>query len=166
MRPHGSPEELERRRRRAIKLLENGASVTEAARRVGCSHSAVILWRDVVRRKGEDALRAKPAPGRPPRLNGRQRRLLVAVLLKGALAWGYSTDLWTTKRIAKVIERKFNVRYHRAHVGRLLIDMDWSCQKPERRAIERDDDAIAKWKRYKWVAIKKNGTAQGAPCLP
>ena len=82
-------------------------------------------------------------------------RRLLALLLKGALAWGYTTDLWTTSRIAEVIRHEFRVRFHRAHVGRLLARLGWSCQKPERRAIERDEAAIAKWKRYRWMAIKK-----------
>lgn len=123
MRPLGSPAELERRRWRAIDLLKGGLSVSGVAQRLGCSHSSVILWRDAVRRKGESALKAKPAPGRPAKLSPARLKRLPALLLRGALPWGYSTDLWTTDRIAKVIERKFKVRFHRAHVGRLLADI-------------------------------------------
>jgi transposase len=159
MRPQGSPEELERRRRRGIELLKGGASVTEAARRLGCSHSAVILWREAVRRRGLKALAAKPAPGRPPKLTAAQQRQLPRLLLRGATTWEYETDLWTTGRIATVIHRTFGVRLHRAHVGRLLTTLGWSCQKPERRAVERDDAAIARWKRYRWVAVKKTRRA-------
>jgi len=159
MRPQGSPEELERRRRRAIDLLKTGASITEVARRLGCSHSSVILWRDTVRRRGLTALQAKPAPGRPPKLTARQRAKLPRLLLRGASAWGFETELWTTRRIATVIQRELGVRLHRAHVGRVLTALDWSCQKPERRAIERDETAIARWKRYRWTRIKKTRSA-------
>ncbi len=155
MRPHGSPQELERRRQRAVKMLQQGVPITEVARRVGSSHSSVILWRDMVRRRGMEGLKAKPASGRPPKLSPRQLDKLPRLLLQGALAWGYTTDLWTTTRIAQVIERKFHVKFHRAHVGRLLAGLDWSCQKPERRALERDPEAIAEWKRHRWPAIKK-----------
>ena len=155
MRPHGSPEELERRRRRAIDLLKGGASITEVARRLGCSHSSVILWRDAVRRRGPTALRAKPAAGRPPKLTAQHRARLPRLLLRGPGAWGFQTDLWTTRRIATVIQRAFGVRLHRAHVSRVLSALDWSPQKPERRALERDDAAIARWKRYRWPAVKK-----------
>jgi len=155
MRPHGSPEELERRRRRAIDLLKAGASITDVARRLGCSHSSVILWRDAVRRRGLTALQAKPAPGRPPKLTARQRAKLPRLLLRGASAWGFETDLWTTRRIAMVIHREFGVSLHRAHVGRVLTALKWSCQKPERRALERDDAAITRWKRYRWTTVKK-----------
>ncbi len=159
MRPRGSPEELERRRRRAIDLLKAGASITEVARRLGCSHSAVILWRDAVRRRGPTALPAKPAAGRPPKLSPRQRARLPQLLLQGASAWGFETELWTTRRIATVIQREFRVRLHRAHVGRLLTALGWSCQKPERRALERDETAITRWKRYRWTTIKKTRSA-------
>ena len=155
MRPYGTPKQLEQRRQRAIRMLRQGYTVTEVARRVGSSHSSVILWRDRVRRRGLQALKAKPASGRPPKLSRRQLRKLPELLLKGALEWGYSTDLWTTVRIAQVIEREFHIKFHRAHVGRLLARLKWSCQKPERRAVERDPKAIAKWKRYSWPAIKK-----------
>lgn len=155
MRPHGSPAELERRRWRAIGLLKDGLSITAVAHRLGCSHSSVIFWRDALRRHGRSSLKAKPIPGRPTKLRPAQIKKLPALLLRGALAWGYSTDLWTTTRIASVIDRQFKVRFHRAHVGRLLADLHWSCQKPERRALERDDEAIERWKRYRWIAIKK-----------
>ncbi len=94
-------------------------------------------------------MKARPAPGRPPKLTARQRVRVPRLLLRGALAWGFGTDLWTTTRIATVIEREFGVRFHRAHVGRLLSELGWSCQKPERRAVERDEAAIARWKRYR-----------------
>ena len=155
MRPHGSPQELERRRRRAVALLSEGASVTQVARRLGCSHSSVILWRDAVRRRGPTALAARPAPGRPPKLTARQRARLPRLLVQGAVALGFATDLWTTGRIATLIRQRFGVPLHRAHVGRVLAALGWSCQKPERRAVERDEAAITHWKRYRWVAIKK-----------
>ena len=136
-------------------LLKTGLSIVEVARRIGCSHSAVISWRDTLRRRGPFGLKAKPASGRPTKLRAGQMKRLPGLLLRGALAWGYSTDLWTTRRIAEVVERSFKVRFHRAHVGRLMADLGWSCQKPERRAVERDEEAIERWKRYRWRDIKK-----------
>jgi transposase len=159
MRPHGTPEELERRRRRSIALLKAGATVTEVARQVGCSHSSVILWRDTVRRRGVNGLKARPASGRPRKLTAQQCRQLPRLLLRGAMAWGFGTELWTTARIATVIRRQFGVPLHRAHVGRVLTALGWSCQKPERRALERDEEVIARWQRYRWVAIKKKRSA-------
>ena len=88
-----------------------------------------------------------------------QRAKVPTLLLRGATAWGFDTDLWTTRRIATVIRREFGVPLHRAHVGRLLTRLGWSCQKPERRALERDEAAIARWKRYRWTAVKKTPSA-------
>src|SRR5207253_6184289 len=79
-----------------------------------------MRWRDARRRGGAKALKVRFSPGRPWKLGKKQRRRLIALLLKGAIAHGYRTNLWTTARIAEVIERKFRVRYHRDHVGRLM----------------------------------------------
>src|SRR5260370_12739082 len=148
MRPQGGPEEWERRRRRGSELLKAGAAVREVARRLGCTHSSVILWREAVSRRGLTALTAKPAPGRPPKLTAAQQRQLPRLLLRGATTWDFDTDLWTTRRSATVIHRTFGVRLHRAHVGRLLTTLGSPCQTPERRAVKRDDAAITRWKRY------------------
>ena len=155
MRPHGSPQDLEKRRRRVIGFLRKKLSLHEIARRIGCHASSVLRWRDAWRRGGMAALSAKPAPGRPPLLTAKQRKKLVLLLSQGAMAHGYRTELWTTQRIAVLIERHFGVKYHRNHVGKLLHQLGWSHQKPERRAIERDEAAIAHWKRTVWPAVKK-----------
>jgi transposase len=129
--------------------------VTEVARTIGCSHSSVVRWRDAVTDHGPAGLNAKPVPGCPAKLTARQRARIPRLLLRGALIWGFRTDLWTTPRIADVIHRTFGVRYHPTHVGRLLAHLEWSCQKPERRALERNETAIAHWKRAVWPRIKK-----------
>ena len=155
MRPHGSPAELESRRRRAVRLLQAGDTLSTVARTVGAAVSAVWQWRETFRRKGDKGLAARPAPGRPRKLTSRQRQRLPKLLAVGAQAYGYRNDLWTTRRIAAVIERELGVEYHPAHVSRILADLGWSCQKPERRALERNEAAIEHWKRHRWVEIKK-----------
>jgi len=159
MRPHGSPELLEQRRRSVLAFLKQNLSLHEIARRIGCHASSVLRWRDAWQHGGAGALKAKPAPGRPSRLTARQKSRLVGFLAQGAMAHGYRTELWTTQRIATVIERRLGVRYHRNHVGKLLHQVGWSHQKPERRAVQRDEAAIADWKRSVWPAVKK--TPQG-----
>jgi transposase len=155
MRLPGSAKVLEARRRRALALVEKGFSFNQVARRLGCAASSVMRWARAVERHGPSGLEVRRAPGRPPRLTKRQRDSLLRQLLRGAMALGYPTDLWTTKRIAEVIERRYGVRYHRDHVGRLLGQWGWSCQKPERRARERDEAAIERWKRVRWPQVKK-----------
>ncbi len=155
MRPLGSPADLEARRRRAVALLDQGLGVCEVARQIGCSPTSVSRWQADVRTEGPEGLRPKPTPGRPPRVTPRQRAALLKLLLKGATAHGFSTDLWTLPRVAEVIARTFGVRYHPAHVWKILRGEGWSCQKPERRAKERDEAAIHCWRTARWSHIKK-----------
>ena len=155
MRPHGSPTALEARRRRAVALLAQGLGVRTVARQIGCSPSSVSRWQTDVAAGGPDALRAKPPPGRPPRLTARQRARLLTLLLNGATTHGFGTDLWTLPRVAAVIARTFGVTYHPAHVWKILRGEGWSCQKPERRARERDEAAIQRWRAERWPHIKK-----------
>jgi transposase len=155
MRPHGSQEHLERRRRRAIELLRKGLSLSAVAAKVGSSVSAVFGWRESFHANGADGLKARRVPGRPARLSRRQKQTLTRLLVRGALSSGYATDLWTTRRVAEVIRTRFGVDYHPNHLWRILTALGWSCQKPEKRARERDEEAIATWKRYQWPHIKK-----------
>lgn len=155
MRPKGSPKELETRRVLAASLLDDGWSLCSIARTLGCHASSVMHWRDALRERGEAGLKAKPAPGRPPRLEPGDLKRLIGILVDGAMARGYRTELWTTRRIAEVIEVEFGVHYHRDHVGRLLHRLDWSVQKPERRALQRNEEEIARWKKEEWPRIKK-----------
>lgn len=136
-------------------LLDAGHSLNEVGRRIGCNASSVMRWRDARRRGGSGALRVRFSPGRPLKLDEAERKRLVRLLLKGSTAYGYRTNLWTTARIAELVEREFGVRYHRDHVGRLMHSLGWSAQKPERRALERDEEEIARWKQKEWPRIKK-----------
>ena len=139
MRPKGSAEVLARRRRRALALLDQGLSLNEVARRMDCHASSVMRWRDTRDRVGEKVFEIGASPGRPSRLTSTEKKRLLRLLLKGPIDHGYTTDLWTCDRIARVIRREFSVRYHRDHIGRLMHQLGWSYQKPERRALERTD---------------------------
>lgn len=159
MRSYGSPKQLEKRRRQAIQLLKKGKISSSAlARELGASKSSVSRWWKIYQQKGGEGLAPKPASGRPPKLTKAQKRVLVGLLLKGALAGGFSTDLWTLKRIAELIYRHFHIRYHPNHVWRVLINLGWSCQKPERRAFQRNEKEIAHWKQNLWPNIKNPKT--------
>ena len=154
-RPKGSADLLEHRRRRALILLRGERSLHEVARLLGCAASSVMRWRNARRRGGLKALKVRTSPGRPVKLSEAQRRRLVRLLLKGAMAYGHSTELWTTTRIAQLIKQQLGVSYHRDHVGRLMHRLGWSHQKPESRALERDDEAIERWRRQQWPRVKK-----------
>jgi len=156
MRPHGTPSKLEARRLRAAELLAKGMKPADVARAVGCSPPSVTRWKEVIRKYGVEGLKAKPASGRPSFLSDRQKKKLEKVLQRGPRASGYSTDLWTCRRVADVIEREFGVRYHPNAVWFVLRSLGWTCQKPERQARERDDEAVQQWRRGEWPRIKKS----------
>jgi transposase len=160
MRTPGTAAELEVRRRIAGDLLLQGKKVAEVARTVKASWSAVKRWKIAVEQGGLEALAAKPHPGKPPRLSEKQKQKLVTILQKGPLKAGYSTDLWTCSRVAEVIEKHFGVTYHPDHVWRILRSLGWSCQKPEQRARERDEEAIRRWRKKEWPRIKKGASAK------
>ena len=151
----GSADLLEDRRKRALALLDSGHSLNQVGRLIGCNANSVMRWRDARRRGGAKALRVRFSPGRPLKLDRAERKRLADVLLRGPLAHGYRTNLWTTARIAEVIRDEFGIQYHRDHVGRLMHSLQWSPQKPERRALERDEQAIDRWKQKDWPRIKK-----------
>jgi len=167
MRPHGKPSQLEKRRRQAIALLRARKPFRTVARTVRASLSSVVRWAQAYRRHGLKGLRARPAPGRPARLSPQQRDRLKRLLLQGAGKAGYSTDVWTLQRIAKLIRRQFGVRYTTVGVWKLMrTGLEWSWQKPERRALERDEAAIEHWKRVTWPHIKKRPTTWGPSRVP
>jgi transposase len=166
MRPFGSPKTLERRRRRAVALLQQGLSLREVARRVQASVSSVSQWQAAWQQGGDAALAPQLVPGAPRKSTDPQHMQLVQLLPKGARTHGFPNELWTLKRIAAVIQVHFGVRYHPAHVWKILRRRGWSCQVPERRAAQRDDQALAHGKRYRWPAIKKSPQTWRPPRLP
>jgi transposase len=139
----------------AVLLLAQGMKPAQVARSVGTSRASVTRWRQACQEGGVEAVAAKPHPGKPLRLSVAQRRRLAKVLLDGACKHGYRTDLWTLARVAEVIAVHFGVDYHPGHVWYVLRSMRWSCQKPERRARERDEQAIDAWRQQEWPRIKK-----------
>ena len=119
------------------------------------TQGAVSQWKKAYQRNGPDGVRAKRHPGPKPKLSDRQREQLGRLLLKGPRAHGYRTELWTLKRVAQMIHDRFGVQYDPSGVWHVLRKMGWSCQKPERRARERNEEAIARWRRKDWPRIKK-----------
>lgn len=149
-----------KRRIRAGRLLLAGKTPPEVARIVGAPRQTVYRWREVLNVGGIDALRDMNKGGRPPRLGAAELSRLYVALLEGATAHGFSTPLWTLKRVRMLIEREFNVRYSEVHVWRLLGQLGLSNQKPDRRALERDEAAIEHWRKRTWPALKKTPLAK------
>ncbi len=151
----GSKLEQEARRLVAGRLLLAGKKNAEVVRALKASPASVGRWKRIVQRDGLEGLRTKPAGGRPPKLSEERKKTLVRVLLKGAQAAGFPSDLWTGKRVAQVIRRKFKVEYHPHHVLKILRQLDLTPQKPQRRARQQDPDALERWRNVEWPRIKK-----------
>lgn len=155
MRPKGSPEELFHHRQRAIALLEQGLDKGEVARRIGVDRRSVRLWHSTFKQGGEAALAPKPAPGGPAKLSGEQKGELAQALTQGAKAAGFESELWTGPRIAELIRQRFAVSYNDHYVLELLRGLDFTPQRPQPVAREKDKKAKQKWLKETWPAIKK-----------
>ncbi len=152
---------LEERRKRAGKLFAKGVAQADIANELGVSRQSVSRWYSDWRSSGTRGLRAAGRAGRLPKLDAKQLRQVVRELEKGARAHGYATDLWTLARVGEVIEATTGVSYHPGHVWRVLRQMGWSRQRPARRALEGDDEAIARWRAEEWPRVKKTPAGGG-----
>lgn len=152
MRPQGSARELERRRRRAVRLVDAGEHPSVVARILGVTPSSLSRWRRLARQS--DGLDAKPVPGRKPHLRDDQLPALEALLDQGAVAHGWANHLWTAKRVAVLIRRHFGIGYHPEHVRKLLKRrLGWSSQKPQKHARECNDKEVERWIADDWPRI-------------
>jgi transposase len=144
------------RRRRAWELFQQGWSQKEIAEALGVTEGAVSQWMKVAREQGEEGLGGKIAPGPPARLTTEQLEQLPRLLAQGAETHGFAGEVWTTERVAMLINKQFGVSYHPAHVSRLLKAITYSVQEPIERATQRDEQAIKAWKEERWPALKKS----------
>ena len=143
MRPIGTAEELERRRRRAVELVKQGEHPATVARFLGCGRSSVYTWVKLDRDAAEQ-LAARPHTGPKPRLTDEQARQLEGLLLEGAKAHGWHNDLWSAHRVAEVIRRRFGVEYHVEHARKVIRRrLNWSSQKPQKKARQRNAERVA-----------------------
>jgi transposase len=157
MRPHGNPKALEKRRRQAIAMLRSGKTYRAVAQTLKASLSSVVRWYQAYRKNGRQGIRSRRKWGRPSLLTDQQKERLKRTLLAGASAAGHATDLWTLKRIVRLIRADYGVQYTHVGVWKLLRnDFGWSYQKPQRRALQRNEKAIASWKRRTWPSLKKS----------
>src|SRR5271167_2195388 len=148
-------EALERRRMKAAELLRQGVGQSEVARRMGVHRQSVIRWARQLAQSGRS--------GRKPKLSAAQLKQIEQALKRGPETLGYASGLWTAGRVRELIAHQCGVRYHEAHVWRILRRLGWSCQRPTGRALERDEQAIRYWKRVRWPQLKKKRSASGAP---
>jgi transposase len=143
------------RRLRALQLKQQGWCQRAIASALGASEVSVSRWLACARRGGIAALRARFAPGASPKLSVEQKGLIPEFLWHGAEAYGFRGEVWTCARIARVIQEEFGVRYHKDHVSRLLKELHWTPQVPIRRALQRDEQAIQRWRDAVWPELQR-----------
>jgi transposase len=146
----------EYRRFCAVNLHQQGLTQQQIADALGVTQGAVSQWLKAAREGGLQALRTKKAPGAPPRLTKEQLAQLPALLEQGAEAHGFRGAVWTRARVQQVIAGKFGVRYHVAHLSKLLKQIGYSRQKPVRRARQRREADVAHWQEQHWPTLKKS----------
>lgn len=161
MKTTGSASELEARRRLAVTRVNEGWKQKDVAAFLGVSLKAVGKWMAAYRASGDDGLKAKLRPGPKPKLSGKQERRVLWWLARSPRAFGYKTDLWTTRRLAEVIETRYGVRFNSNYLAEWLKRRGYSPQKPEVTAVERDNPAIARWVEEDWPRIKKSAGRSG-----
>ena len=149
------PECREWRRFRALYLKHRGWYQRDIAEALDVSEEAVSRWLARARGGGCAALRARSASGHPPRLSPAQRRSIPELLWHGPEAYGFRGQVWTCARIARILDEEFGVRYHKDHVGRLLTELHWTPQQPIQRAIQRDEEAIRRWRDETWPELRQ-----------
>lgn len=162
-RPEGSKEELEARRKQAMKLLQQDFPPTEVAEIVGASRRSVNRWKNAYEEEGWKGLEAKENPnrGRNPKLPEEKLPELEELLLEGAEAHGFEGQLWTLPRIVRLIEEEFDTSVSIWSARRYLEKLDWSNQRPQRRAVERDPERIDEWRgNWPYREKKPNGSTK------
>jgi transposase len=159
---HKSPlsrqERLEKRRKKAVRFFKKGYGVSKVGRILGVSHEAARLWKLSWEKEGIEGLKSKGKPGPKPRLTEKDKERIKRALLKGPHSFGWTTNIWTLKRINEVIKKVANIRFHPCYVWRILQSMGWSCQKPQVKSKYRNEAIIARWKNNIWPEIKKRGS--------
>ena len=123
----------------------------------------VAHWMAIYRGKGKEGLLWSGREGRPALLDAEKKECLKKILAKGPTPYGYAIGLWTLPRVVSVIQQEFGVAYSEAHVWKILQGIGWSCQRPTKRAVERDEQKIKEWKQKTWPALKKTPNGKAKP---
>lgn len=144
-----------KKRLRAGRMLLAGKRPAEVAEKVGVARQTIYTWKGLLDDGGIDALRAVPSRGRPAKLDATQLEGLRSVVLQSPTEHGFGTELWTLNRVGAVIERLYGVKFGTTQLWRILGTLGFSVQKPEKRALERNEDTVRQWKRRTWPALKK-----------
>jgi transposase len=140
-------------RMRAAEWFAQQVPVAQIAAQLRVSINSVCVWRRRWTEGGRAALVSKGSSGSNCRLDQTRLDRLAVALEQGPAAHGYAEDQrWTLARVADLIARMFHIRYTLRGVSYLLHRLGFSPQVPAHRAVERDEQAIATWRKEAWVS--------------
>jgi transposase len=141
----------------AVSRVLEGYSTQEVAAFLGVSEPSVHRWIGACRQSGKlDALKAKPMPGRPRKLTAWQEKTVLGWLTKSPAAFGFAGELWTLSATGRTqIEWPLGVCFNANYLVAWLTARRHSAQKPDPRAKEQDDVAVARWLAEDWPRIQK-----------
>lgn len=155
---HLTRSQMEERRLEGGRLLNQGKlSQREIAAELGVNEGTVSRWKETLEREGSKGLKARRIPGRPSRLDEQGQQQLLGELRKGAQAHGYPDERWTLVRIAEVLRRTQGVRYDPDHLSVVMRRLGWSVQRPQSKAVERDEERISTWLETTLPEVLKKG---------
>ena len=156
MRSQGTARELEARRRLAATRVLAGYQQREVAAFLGVSEGTANHWMQADRRAGGmEGIVAKPTPGRPPKLTARQEKTVLGWIAKLPTRFGFATELWTSRRLAALIEQRWGIHFNSNYLVEWLWAREHTPQKPDQPAKGRDEAAIAHWKDEDWPRRQK-----------
>jgi len=147
--------EMRQRRMDAAKLFAQDVKPAEIARRLQVSRQSVSRWQQSWTKKGKQGLHGSDRTGRPHKLTVVELKKIAESLLKGPRANGMDADLWTLSRMRKLIESITGKHFTLSGVWNVLRRLGWSAQRPAKRALQRNEQAVAAWLKRTWPAVKK-----------
>jgi transposase len=155
MRSQGSARELERRRQLAVARVAEGYSQAQVAAILGVHPNTLSRWVCTAREQGVGALQARPTPGRPRKLSARQEKTVLSWLTKPPTRFGFATDLWTSRRLAALIEGRLGIHFNSNYLVEWLRARKHSPQKPDQPAKERNEPVVTQWLAEEWTRLQK-----------
>jgi transposase len=147
----------------AIALNMEGKTAPQIADILKVHRSKVSIWLRNWQQSGMDGILEGHRPGRPSAISDEQREKLSDILDSGPVAYGFTSGVWTSPMVARVIEDEFSITYHSAHVSRILHELGFSVQRPKKTLAKADKAVQSRWVSYKYPSIKKKRGAKQQP---
>ena len=152
-----SREDKERIRLKAGKMFQKGRTQAEVARKFNVSTAAANQWHSIWKKRGADGLKSAGKSGVKPKLTQEKRQAFKKAILKGPLAFGYETDLWTLPRLSAVMKKVNKIKFSEVWIWHIIRDLGFTPQRPQVQAMQRDEKMIKEWKEKTLPDLKKMG---------